>query len=202
MAIPAAAEKAIGYYIGQKGLSKDVATGIAAVLYTESKLDPVSENNTGTETPGAINPHGSYGVAQWNGPRQQKLRDFATKKGADPALVETQLAFVLTEAANSYPKFWSVIQQVDATYTDVINAMVTYYEVPANIPAEITTAMNHAKEFYAETIVPTSTPTPVPAPVVVPPATPTPTPSLAVIQAQVTDAIVILQSVLTYLKGV
>ena len=42
---------------------------------------------------------------------------------------------------------------------------------------------------------PTSTPVPVAAPV------PAATPSLAVIQAQVTDAIVILQSVLTYLKG-
>lgn len=174
------AANAIAHYIG-KGLTKDVATGIVAVLMVESALNPASENNTGTETPGSINPTGSYGLAQWNGPRQQALMAFASAKGLDYSQINTQLDFVLTESANSYPSVWAAMRQAGMTYANFIPIFVDSYEDPADKAGEIAKAMTFAQEFYAYTIpvsvpapVVTPTPSPVSAPTVtVPPSTPT-----------------------------
>jgi hypothetical protein len=171
MTIPAAAVTAIAHYLS-KGLTKDVATGICACLYYESKLSPDSQGAQSTETPGVLNPSGAYGIASWNGPRQQALLTFATAKDEDPSAIGTQLDFVLTECANSYPVVWKAIQNPTETYTSLITTFVTSYEIPANIQAEITASLAYAKVWYPEVIEPApapttipTTPTTIPAPV-------------------------------------
>ena len=160
-----AAETAIAHYLS-KGLSKDVAVGLTAVLNAESSLNPLAENNSGTDTGGVLNPQGSYGLAQWNGPRQQALATFAQKKGLSPSDMGVQLDFVLTEAANSYPELWAAIQKSGTTYPDLITAMVDTYEIPADKPAEIARAIGYAKNYYTMVVepAPVSTPTPMPVP--------------------------------------
>jgi hypothetical protein len=168
MTIPAAAETAIAHYLS-KGLTKDVSTGIPACLYYESKLSPDAQGVQKTETPGVLNPGGAYGIASWNGPRQQSLLTFATKKDLDPAAIGTQLDFVLTECANSYPVVWKAIQNPTINYTDFITIFVTSYEIPANIPAEIAASVAYAKSWYSEIVepapAPTTSPTVIPTPV-------------------------------------
>ena len=182
------AQTAINYYLSLpagRSLSKDVAVGIVSVLAVESGLNPTAVNNSGTDAGGVLNPAGAYGLAQWNGPRQQALANFATSMKLDPSALDTQLHFVLTEAANSYPKVWAAINQVGMTYQNFIPIFVAEYEVPANQPAEVAKALANAEAWYSEV------PTPQPVPV------PTPIPSTnAVAIAQITDVIAILQSLL------
>jgi hypothetical protein len=185
MTVPSVCETAVAHYLS-KGITKDVAVGIASVLYHESNLNPVSENNSGTETGGVINPKGSYGIAQWNGPRQGNgvtgLADFAKGKNEPVSALNTQLDFVLTECANSYHQVWAAIQQPGMTYQKFIPIFVNQYERPANEMAEVNDAMSIATPLYALSISPTplvapasggagsatSAPAPAPSPVTQP----------------------------------
>jgi hypothetical protein len=155
-------EAAVSHYLG-RALTKDVAVGLVSVLYAESALKPGSQGTQSTETPGVLNPSGAYGIASWNGPRQAALASFATKKGLDPAQLNTQLDFVLTEMANSYPKSWAAVQNPETTYSQMIDIMVRDYERPANPTAEIARAAAIAEDLMKQTI-------PLPA---VPPVAPT-----------------------------
>src|SRR6185312_15537838 len=130
MTIPAVAEEAIGHYLS-KVLTKDVSVGIGSCLYYESKLNPGSQGVQSTETPGVLNPSGAYGIASWNGPRQEALASFAKGKGLDPSLLTTQLDFVLTECANSYPTVWAAIQGGTADQS-FLPILVADYENPAD----------------------------------------------------------------------
>lgn len=162
---------ALNYYTNVKQLTKDVAIGIVSVLQIESGLNPLSENNSGTDAGGVINPKGAYGLAQWNGARQTALQAFATREGLDVSKPETQLWFVLTEAADSFPATWTAFTSPASSYASVIEAMVKNYERPADQTSEVTKAMAVAKQLYGD-----FTPsTPVP--------TPTPTPSTPVVQS-------------------
>lgn len=171
MAVPQVALDAAVHYLN-KGISKDVATGIVSVLYAgESKLNPGSQGTQSTETGGALNPHGAYGIGSWNGPRQQDLADFAKAKGLDVGALDTQLDFVLTESANSYPKVWAAINRPGITYAELIPIFVDYYEVPANKQAEIARSLAFAQELYAALpAAPQPAPTPAPTPAPVSPA--------------------------------
>jgi hypothetical protein len=119
-----------------KGLSRDAAIAICAVLWFESKLNPGPQGVQPTETPGALNPNGAYGIASWNGPRQQKLSDFAKAKILPTDELDTQLWFVLNEAANSYPKTWAAITG-GGTYEQIIPVFVADYENPKDHAREI-----------------------------------------------------------------
>lgn len=168
----AAEQTAVEHYLG-KGLTKDVAVGIAAVLMAESSLNPGSQGTQSTETPGALNPSGAYGVASWNGPRQASLSSFATKKGLNPANLTTQLDFILTEAANSYPTMWAAIRNPSTTYSEMITEMVNTYEIPADKPGEIARAMTFAVDMYPNIFTPSLPPAGPPIVVtVVPPVVP------------------------------
>jgi hypothetical protein len=164
MTIPAVALSSIQHYIA-KGISKDVAVGIVACLYYESKLNPGAQGSQSSETPGVLNPRGAYGIASWNGPRQKALADFAIKKVESPGLLNTQLDFVLTECANSYPVVWHAIQTY-TSYQSFIPVFVNNYEIPADKPKEIAAALAYADEWYplitAPAALPVVTPTPVP----------------------------------------
>lgn len=174
MSVNAAEESAVGHYLA-RGLTKDVACGIVAVLVAESNLVPASQGVQASEHGGALNPAGAYGVASWNGPRQAKLSAFAAKYGRAPSDLLTQLDFVLTEAANDYPTVWKAFTDPAATFTSVVTVMVDDYEIPADKPAEIARALAIAKDLVAATITPSSAAASVPAaPIAAPPA-PAPT---------------------------
>lgn len=173
--VPQVAVDAVTFLMG-KGVTKDVAVGIVAVLYAgESQLNPGSQGSQSTETPGTLNPSGAYGIASWNGPRQKALQTFATEKGLPVGAVNTQLAFVLTESANSYPKVWAAIQQAGMTYTNFIPIFVESYENPANPTAEISRAQAFAVTLYPA-IPALAAPAPSPAPAPAPAPQPTPAP--------------------------
>lgn len=130
-----------------KGISKDAAVAIVSVLWYESKLRPGSQGSQSTETPGTLNPGGAYGIASWNGPRQAVLAAFAQKKGLNVGDLNTQLAFVLTEMANSYHASWAAITSTQ-TYTQIIPIIVAEYENPKDHQAEINGAMAFAGPLY------------------------------------------------------
>lgn len=187
-AVPAVVQTAITYLMGKLARTKDVAVGIVSVMYAaESKLKTGSQGAQSTETPGALNPSGAYGIASWNGPRQGALASFAHTYGLDVADLLTQLHFVVTESANSYPQVWAVMQNPSTTYDEMIVAFTNYYENPANKQNEINEAVTFAKSIYDAVVVPTAaTPLPAPAPIVAstaPPAPSIPAPVAAIVTA-------------------
>lgn len=150
MSVPAAAVISAERYV-QKGLSKDAACAIVSVLYAgESGLNPGPQpGSAGTDRGGVLYPSGAMGIASWNGPRQQALNTFAQKKGASPWDLNTQLDFVLTECANSYPEVWKFISaNPSLPYVQIIPIFVRQYENPKNPQAEIDRALAFARELY------------------------------------------------------
>ncbi len=145
--IPQVAVGAVQFY-RSRGISKDSAVAIVAVLWYESKLRPGSQGSQSTEVPGTLNPGGAYGIASWNGPRQAVLASFAQKKGLNVGDLDTQLAFVLTEMANSYPKSWAAIMSPALGYAEIIPVIVAEYENPKDHQAEINGAMVFAPQLY------------------------------------------------------
>lgn len=171
------AQIAFEYYL-TKGIGRNAAAGIVGVLEFESGLNPLAENNSGSETGGAINSKGSYGLAQWNGPRQQSLANFAAVKGYNVASLNTQLDFVLTECANSFSNVWTAIE----TNMDVIpfiSLFVRTYENPAKPEPEIAGALATAQSLLA---LPVTTPA-LPATAPVQPISATADPELAALEA-------------------
>jgi len=181
-----AQQSALDFYVRQKGLTKEVAVGIVSVLSVESAMNPTAENNSGTDKGGAINPNGAYGLAQWNGPRQDALQAFASRYVMDEASADCQLAFVLTEAANSFPDLWKEITSPSTMYSDLITVMVDSYEIPANKQAEISKAAAVANDLYAN-YAPAPSPGPAPAPVPTPTPIPVPQIDLQTVQALIDE---------------
>jgi hypothetical protein len=161
-----------------KGLPVNAAVALTCVLYYESKLNPGSQGNQPTERGGVLNLHGAYGIASWNGPRQQDLSDYAMRRGIDVALLTTQQDFVLNEIANHYPRSWAIIRS-SATVSAIIAVVVDEYEDPADKAKEISGAFAFASPLLAAVkdyipIVPGAPPIiPVPIPSI--PAIPVPT---------------------------
>lgn len=180
-------------FLLSKGLSRDAAVAVTSVLYYESKLNPGPQGAQSSETPGVLNPKGAYGIASWNGPRQQGLADFAVKLSLPVENLETQLHFVLNEAANHYPKTWAAITGPGA-YQDIIPVFVAEYENPKDHEKEINGALGHAEALYPK--VGTQPPAAQPAP----PAPPAPTPPVPVVQA-VDEEIATIQKAYTILAG-
>jgi len=174
-----AAITAFNHYL-EKGIGRNAAAGIVGVLDFESALSPTAMNNSGTDKGGALNPKGAYGLAQWNGDRQTALALFAKTKGFDPALYTTQLDFVLTECANSFPAVWAAIQ-ANGDVADFVTKFVREYENPASPAPEIAGALATARALLA-----LPAPTPANAPPTPVPASPPPTlpdPEIAALEA-------------------
>lgn len=78
--------KAAAEFFKNAGFPADSANGIAAGLYSESKLDPTSVNGAS----------GATGIAQWLGSRQSKFKEMFNKDLGE-ATFEEQLQYVLWE---------------------------------------------------------------------------------------------------------
>lgn len=146
-------EKASIDHLIAKGIQTNVAMGIVAVLYRESRLNPGSQGNQASERGGVLNPNGAYGIASWNGPRQGDLQAFAAKKGLPVDDVNTQLDFVLTESANSYPDVWAAIQKQGISISDFITVFVDKYEIPKDTGTEIADSLAIANGYVANYVV-------------------------------------------------
>jgi hypothetical protein len=169
---------ALNYYTTAKGIPIGGAIALVSVLYYESKLNPGSQGYQPSETGGILNPHGAYGIASWNGPRQDNLLKFATEKGKAVSALDTQLDFVLTEIANGYPASWSAIRS-SASYRTVIPILVDEYENPKDKGKEIAgaTAIGGPLAALPPPQPGPSAPLPqVPVPQVPPPTSPLPAP--------------------------
>lgn len=203
MPVPQVAIDAVEFYLQQKKISKAAAVGIVAVCYAgESQLNPGSQGAQSTETPGALNPSGAYGICSWNGPRQAALQAYATAKNLPVGAVDTQLAFILTEAANSYPKFWATIQDAAATYSDIVTSMVDNYEVPADASAEVARSMTFAAELNGVQFDPApaaSTPARVATPTPTSASAPAPTSGFSA--AEKSALIALAQSIITIVNA-
>lgn len=143
-------------YLMSKGIPRNGAIAVAAVLYFESGLHPGSQGHQATETPGVLNPHGAYGIASWNGPRQAALQAFCNSKGIPVENVNSQLWFVLNECANRYHKSWAAMRDQGMAIATIITTFVDEYENPADKSKEIAGSESIAAEFQAS--VPVSVP--------------------------------------------
>jgi hypothetical protein len=165
-------------FLMTKGLSRDAAIAVCAVLWFESKLSPGPQGLQATETPGVLNPGGAYGIASWNGPRQQGLADFAKIKNLQTDQLETQLWFVLNESANRYPKTWNALMS-GGTYEQIIPVFVADYENPKDHQREIDGSLVFARELAP--LVPAAVAADAPAPPAPQPTQPpTPPPWLGI----------------------
>jgi Phage tail lysozyme len=172
-AVPPAVVSALQFYVfgrsPAQNIPRSTAIGIVSVLWYESSLNPNAQKADGVDRGGVLNPSGAYGIASWNGSRQAALQQFAAKQSLDVNSVNTQLAFVLTEAATTpaYEEFWAKIKN-NATATDLIPTMVQVYENPAkeDLQKEIDGSQANAVRFATAVINPPqpSTPGPIPDP--------------------------------------
>lgn len=214
MTIPTVCMTAMSHYLG-RGIRQAAAAGIVATLYYgESQLNPGSQGVQSTETPGALNPSGAYGIASWNGPRQARLLEFATvyltryaAAGTDPKVVagmlNCQLDFVLTEIWNYYAGVKAAILDTAQDAVAVLTVFVQQYEVPANPAAEIARSQAGALEMASATIEATTTVLPTPT-------TPTPTASaitltptqVSAFTTEIADAMASFSTMLKQLQGV
>lgn len=91
-------EKAFAFFVS-KGLTAEQTAGVVGNFMWESSLDPQKVNG-GSES---ITPPGNkaWGIAQWLGSRQTALVDYATRLGASPSDLATQLGFAWNEFNNT-----------------------------------------------------------------------------------------------------
>jgi hypothetical protein len=80
------AEKAFNYFV-QKGLTPEQAAGIVGNLQAESGVKPGQHQIGGP----------AFGIAQWEGGRQDNLRSFAAAQGKDVSDLGVQLDFLWQE---------------------------------------------------------------------------------------------------------
>jgi hypothetical protein len=173
-------------FLMSKGLSRGAAIAVCAVLWFESKLNPGPQGVQSTETPGALNPGGAYGIASWNGPRQQALDDFAKTKSLPVDQLETQLWFVLNEAANKYPRTWEAITG-GGTFEQIIPIFVADYENPKDHAREVDGSLVFARELAPLVPAAVTAEAPAPPPVALAPAKPLPAPQPPVLKPQPMD---------------
>lgn len=171
----------------QRGIPLNGACAITAVQHAESGLNPGSQGDQPSETPGVLNPRGAFGLSSWNGPRQGRhegdttspegLNDFAKKNNLDFNQIETQQLFTLNEIANHYPRSWEAIRNASEPIDSIITVLVDEYENPKDKAGEINRAAAYAARLAPLLGHVSPAPTPAPAPVPPSPLPPSPTPS-------------------------
>lgn len=113
------AQQAIDYF-KQKGMGDVQARGVAAMLFSESKLDPTSENPKSH----------AFGLAQWLS--KDRLAAFKAMFGHDVqhSSFQEQLRFVQHELAGKYIGVWNAMKRAVDPLT-VADIGIAGYESPA-----------------------------------------------------------------------
>jgi hypothetical protein len=107
-------------YLQSKGYSREQAAAILGNLVQESGLNTNAVGDSGT----------AYGLAQWRGPRQAALRQYAASQGTDPSDYATQLAFIDVELNGSEKKAGAAFKNT-ASLEDAVNVFSSKYERPS-----------------------------------------------------------------------
>ena len=179
--VPQVAIDAVRYLIAPpRSVAIGPAIGMVAVAYAgESNLKPGSQGNQSTETPGALNPHGAYGIWSLNGPLQESLKAFAAKERLPVENINTQLYWLLNTCASNprYAAVWAAIRE-GMGYEQFIPLFVAKFEVPKAPGAEDNRSLVFARELDAA-VAASLKADPVPSAAPAPAAPPAPaTPSL------------------------
>jgi murein DD-endopeptidase MepM/ murein hydrolase activator NlpD len=129
--------KKIITFLKNKGLTTSQAAGIAGNLSVESSFNPQALGDNGT----------SYGLAQWHGPRFDKLKAWATKHSKDYTSVDGQLEYLWWELKNTERRAYEqLIKQTNPK--DAALVFAKYFERPAEIsPTRITNAADYYNEY-------------------------------------------------------
>jgi hypothetical protein len=102
------------------------ATQVAGVLGTlgagESGLNPANFNPAG----GGL---GSFGIAQWRGPRQEALNTFASSRNLDPKDADTQAQFLIDELHGTLSSAGGDLRKAN-TVGDAARIWMNEYEKP------------------------------------------------------------------------
>lgn len=165
------ADQAYRFYL-DLGYEPYQAAAIVGGLQQESgrSLDPAALGDQGT----------AFGVAQWRGPRLDALRSFAAARGADPADLGTQLAFVDHELRTSESRAGEALR-ASRSAEDAARAFISY-ERPAGWSWENPAGGHGFENRLANAVAllgeapagPRMSNTPLPAPAPVPPNMPPP----------------------------
>jgi len=140
---------AVKYYLNLSDpLPKAGAVALVSVFHRESRLSPKSQGIQASEHPGVLNPSGAYGIASWNGPRQQALKEFCDTRQLPYDSLTSQLLFALSEIANRYPRTWSAIRDTGLDYGQIIPTIVREYENPKAPDPEIADATAYARALW------------------------------------------------------
>lgn len=129
-------QTAMNYFIGQ-GYTPAQAAGIVAGLSGEStpNLNTGAQGSTSTENGGVLS-NAAFGIANWNGSRQQDLLDYANSTGQDVNALSTQLGFVNSELNGKYTTALSGITSAGSSQ-DALSSFVVSYEISADQQGDI-----------------------------------------------------------------
>lgn len=129
-------------YLKSQGYSDAQAAGILGNLTAESGLDTNAFNPAGGG-------QGAYGLAQWRGPRQTALRQFAASKGTDQSDYATQLAFVNQELNTSESKAGAALKAA-TTPEEAANIFYQKFERPGASDTSGPKRAAYAKEIASK----------------------------------------------------
>lgn len=91
------------------------ASGIAAMLASESKIDP-----------NARGPGGDYGIAQLIGSRKKDFLGWAHRLGIDPTTMDTQYRYVILEMKSRYGALLAQLRNPNMTPDEAARIMAPY----------------------------------------------------------------------------
>lgn len=134
------------------GHTPQSAAAMVANLSGESgrTLRADAMNNSGSETPGAVNARGSYGIAQWNGDRQFGLLQYARQTNGDPRSIDTQIGFVDHELKTQYPGLYAASRDPNTPAPALLQRYVADYERPADVAGGIRTRSQYLGLNYGQ----------------------------------------------------
>lgn len=102
--------------LGEAGFTGRQARGITESLYDESRLDPTAVNKESS----------AVGIAQWLGPRQEALKEFAAKLGKSFLNLEVQVMFLIHELETTEQETAKRIKEIKSSdageYSDIKKA--------------------------------------------------------------------------------
>ena len=97
-----------------------------------------------------VHDHAGFGLCQWSHPdRKQALFDFVKLKGASIGSLDTQLEFMWTELGSGYRGVLNTLLNA-RTVREASDAVITKYEIPADLSEENKMARADLGQMYFE----------------------------------------------------
>ena len=103
------------------GCNAATACGILANIHAESEYNPQAYNPSG----------GYYGICQWGGERQQRLKNYCSDNGLDYQTLEGQLWYLKYELQGREAEAWKQLQSIENSQQGAYDAayrFAQYYE--------------------------------------------------------------------------